>query len=46
MRNGTLVAKLDGHQKRSRVIKFSPTFCLFASGCRNLVFWTPEFIPE
>ncbi|KAM3138581.1 hypothetical protein pb186bvf_009333 [Paramecium bursaria] len=46
MRNGTLVAKLDGHQKRSRVVKFSPTFCLFASGCRNLVFWTPEYIPD
>ncbi|CAD8057624.1 unnamed protein product [Paramecium primaurelia] len=39
---GSQIARLDGHQKRSKVVKFCPTHFLMASGCRNLVLWIPD----
>jgi WD40 repeat protein len=36
------VAKLEGHCKPSTCVKFSPSFVMMASGCKNLIFWQPK----
>lgn len=38
------VAKLEGHIKPSRHVKFSPTHVMMASACQNVLFWIPKFL--
>jgi WD40 repeat protein len=38
---GEVVSSLQGHPSNSSCVKFSPRYALLASGCINLVLWTP-----
>lgn len=38
------VAKLEGHIKPSKHVKFSPTHAMMATACQNVLFWIPKFV--
>eukprot|EP00828_Plagiopyla_frontata_P022160 TRINITY_DN28748_c0_g1_i1.p1 TRINITY_DN28748_c0_g1~~TRINITY_DN28748_c0_g1_i1.p1 ORF type:complete len:141 (-),score=19.33 TRINITY_DN28748_c0_g1_i1:16-438(-) len=38
------IAVYEGHVKACQFVKFSPKHVLFASTCKNLVFWLPRLL--
>jgi COMPASS component SWD2 len=40
---GEQIAKLEGHVKSSKNIKFSTHYVMMASACQNVILWIPKF---
>ncbi|CAD8058635.1 unnamed protein product [Paramecium sonneborni] len=41
---GQLIGKLQGHQRKCKLVLFNSKYCCLISTCRNLVVWTPNQI--
>ena len=41
--SGSQIAKLEGHVKPCRNVKFSSNFVMMASACQNVILWIPKF---